>query len=419
MKKNIWIIDHYSSEPVYGGISRQYDFAKELANRGHNVVIIASSFSHFTHSYISEKKKLESEINEKVHYIYLRTSAYMSNSGVGRLKNMLSFWRAVKKNMAEIAEKYGSPDTVTGCSVHPFAWVAAYQVSKEYGCRFCVEVRDFWPGIWVWGGEKFKYHPMVIFFGILEKWAYAKADRIIYSMRYGNRYICDELGIPREKAFLIGQPMDCDRYDKNAVDKKELLPKEMTDFAEQSFVCTFAGYYMTYEGIYTMLEAAEKLQQKNLPIKMIFVGSGQEEEGMKQFVKEHHLNNVYIGGRISKEAIPALLRMSDICMAHLQVKGHEGVYKYGVSKNKVIEYLYSGACTLYGFIDKNDWVAESGAGYIFTPYSSEELSECIEKVYFMSPEEKQKFGDCGRQFIEENHKVQILTEKLEQVLLGE
>ena len=29
--KNIWIIDHYSSEPQYGGISRQYDFAMELA----------------------------------------------------------------------------------------------------------------------------------------------------------------------------------------------------------------------------------------------------------------------------------------------------------------------------------------------------------------------------------------------------
>ena len=29
-QKNVWIIDHYSSEPKYGGISRQYEFAKEL-----------------------------------------------------------------------------------------------------------------------------------------------------------------------------------------------------------------------------------------------------------------------------------------------------------------------------------------------------------------------------------------------------
>ena len=52
--KTIWIIDHYSSEPKHGGVSRQYDFAKELSKRGYKVVIIASSFSHYTHSYISE-----------------------------------------------------------------------------------------------------------------------------------------------------------------------------------------------------------------------------------------------------------------------------------------------------------------------------------------------------------------------------
>ena len=39
--KNIWIIDHYSSEPQYGGISRQYDFAMELAKRDYNVVVLA------------------------------------------------------------------------------------------------------------------------------------------------------------------------------------------------------------------------------------------------------------------------------------------------------------------------------------------------------------------------------------------
>ena len=54
--KTIWMIDHYSSEPEYGGISRQYDFARELDRRGYRVIIFASGFSHYTHSYISEKE---------------------------------------------------------------------------------------------------------------------------------------------------------------------------------------------------------------------------------------------------------------------------------------------------------------------------------------------------------------------------
>ena len=97
MRKTVWIIDHYSSEPQYGGISRQYDFAKELGKAGHKIVVISSSFSHFIHQYLSDKDVFESEVDKNVYYIYLKTTEYQKNDGIGRLKNMLSFWRQVKK----------------------------------------------------------------------------------------------------------------------------------------------------------------------------------------------------------------------------------------------------------------------------------------------------------------------------------
>jgi glycosyltransferase involved in cell wall biosynthesis len=342
----------------------------------------------------------------------------VANGGIGRLKNMVSFERTIKKHRARIAKLFGKPDVVNGCSVHPFAWVAGYKAAKRYKARFCVEVRDLWPAIWVLNGEKSKNHPMVLFFGALEKWAYRKADRIIYSMVYGDRYICDELGFSKEKAFLIGQPMDCERFDENAETKKSLIPEDIRSFIKDSFVCVFAGYYMTYEGVYTMLEAAKVLKEKGLPIKMIFVGSGQEKEGMESYAKQNNLDNVYIGSRISKEAIPGLLKASKICMAHLAIEGREKAYQYGVSKNKVNEYLYSGACTIYGFIYKDDVVASSGAGYVIEPYNSVELAERIEEVYHMQESESSQFGVNGRKYINDNHRVEVLADKLEHVFLG-
>ncbi len=416
--KTIWIIDHYSSEPQYGGISRQYDFACELSKRGYNVVVISSAFSHFTHSNISDEDCYISEINDRAHYVYLKTSPYEDNGGIGRLKNMISFERAVKKHRARIAKLFGKPDVVNGCSVHPFAWVAAAKASKKYKARLCVEVRDLWPAIWVLNGEKTKNHPMVLFFGALEKWAYRKADRIIYSMAYGDRYICDELGFSKEKAFLIGQPMDCERFDKSAETKKSLIPEEIRNFMKDSFVCVFAGYYMTYEGVYTMLEAARILREKGLPVKMVFVGSGQEKEGMELYAKQNNLDNVHIGSRISKEAIPGLLKASKICMAHLAIEGREKAYKYGVSKNKVNEYLYSGACTIYGFLYKDDVVASRGAGYVIEPFNSGELAERIEEVYHMQESESSQFGVNGRKYINDNHRVEVLADKLEHVFFG-
>lgn len=413
--KTIWIIDHYSSEPRFGGIKRQYDFAVELARRDYNVVVIASGFSHFSHSYISEKKVYVSNIGNHIHYVYLKTMPYKKNEGLKRAFNMFSFLYQVLKYEKKIAKRYGKPDVVTGCSVHPLAWVAAYRISRKYKIRFCAEVRDLWPRIWIAGKDKSPCNPMVIFFGLLEKWVYQKADRIIYSMPFGDRYICDELGVDRKKVCFIGQPMACENFDKNA-QKEESLPPEIRDFMKNGFVCSFTGYYMVYEGVYVMLEAAKLLKERNIPVKMIFVGSGEEADKMKEYAREYQLDNVMIWERISKEAVPALLSRSQVCMAHLEVKGHREVYKFGVSKNKVNEYLYSGACTLYGFMDTDDAVAASGGGMIIEPYNAAMLADDIEALYNMPKEERKQYGIRGRDYIRNFHSVDILTNQLVEVL---
>jgi glycosyltransferase involved in cell wall biosynthesis len=412
--KSLWILDHYSSEPKYGGIARQYDFANELALRGYRVVVVSSSYSHFTHKFIYDEDCKIIEVNDNVYYVYLRTLPYKSN-GTKRLLNMLSFVYSVVHYRSRIEETCGKPDVVTGCSIHPFTWVAAYYVSKKYKAKLCVEVRDLWPIVWVQNRDMSKYNPIVLFFGALEKWAYKKADRIIHSMTYGDKYICDKLGYSRDKTFWVGQPMDCERFDEFAKSKKHLIPSDIQDFIKDSFVCVFAGYYKEYEGVYTMLEAAKMLKENGIPIKMVFVGSGDEYEGMLEYVNKHKLDNVFIGQRISKEAIPALLKQSQICMAQLAHKGNH-VYEYGTSKNKVNEYLYSGACTIFGFALKDDPVATSNAGYVIEPRNSRILFETIRKVYEMPNEERKKFGINGRRYIDENHRVQVLATKLGKIL---
>lgn len=414
--KNVWILDHYSSEPQHGGISRQYDFALELGKRGYCVTIISSSFSHFSHKYLFEEDINFSYINENVTYVYLKTSQYVTNGGIGRLKNMVSFIRQIDKYTDMLIQKQGKPDSVTGCSVHPFTWIAAYKIAKRYKCRYCIEVRDLWPAVWVLNGDKKKWHPMVVFFRLLEKWASRKADRIIYSMSYGNKYFEDVLHINPSKLTLIGQPMDMQRFDQNAIEKEEMLPVEINNFMKDSFCCVFAGYYMEYEGVYTMLNVAKRLKEEQLPIKMVFVGSGAEYDRMKSYVAENKLANVLIWGRISKECVPALLRKSKICMAQLAHKGQPAAYKYGVSKNKVNEYLYSGACTLYGFMYSDDEVATSGAGYVYEPYNEEQLYKYIKMVYDMPIEQQKTYGIKGREYVKSTHSVEVLTTRLEKVL---
>ena len=440
--KTIWIIDHYSSEPKYGGIQRQFDFANELSKRGYKTVIVSSAFSHYTHRYISEKKIHYSRFAGNSYYAYVHTEAYQTNGGLGRVKNMFSFQLNVEKWYKRIEQKLGRPDVVIGASVHPLAWLAAEKVARHYRVHFIAEVRDLWPEMWLLNGEKSRLDPMVIFFGTIERWAYKKADKIIYSMLYGDKYICDKLTFPKDKVALIGQPMDCERFDKNAVKKASEVPKEIRVFIgldepdadgekggaesddrsgsdigskKQAMVCVFTGYFMEYEGVHVMLKAAKHFHDNGLQIKFIFIGSGAEEESMKKYVVDNKLDNVLIHGRISKELIPAILRSCDVCLAHCATEGKEESFKYGISKNKVNEYLYSGNPVIYGRDDEMDPVAKYGAGFVVKPFDPEQFVERIEQIYDMTPEERAKYGESGKQYIIKYHRVDSLVDKLLEV----
>lgn len=145
MSKTLWIIDHYSSEPKYGGYTRQYHYARGIAAHGYHVVVIASSFSHFTHQYITEDEYSCSEISDNVHFVYLKTTRYLTNASAKRFLGMLSFAGQVSKYKKRIEKQFGRPDWVVASSPHPFTWIAGNQIAKKYGSGYNIEIRDFWP----------------------------------------------------------------------------------------------------------------------------------------------------------------------------------------------------------------------------------------------------------------------------------
>lgn len=408
---NIWIIDHYSSEPRFSGISRQYDFANGLSAKGYNVLVIASSFSHFTKKYLTEGGCTVSEINSKAHYAYVRTMAYENNDSWQRgFGSTMSFVHAVKKYREELAKKYGKPDVVVGCSIHPFAWVAAYSASRHFKARFFVEVRDLWPESWIDNKGVSPWHPRCLFFGWLEKWAYKKADKIIYSMSKGDRYICDKLGFSRKKIVWIDQPMYAEKFDVNA-GRYDELPLEIRRFIGDSFLCVFTGFYKDYEGVYDMVESAKLLRDKGIPVKFLFVGAGDAKNGMLELQKKYDLANVFIGDRISKELVPALLRRADVCLVQLAIKGNKNSYKYDASKNKINEYMYSDSVIIYGTYQMHHNVEACGAGFCIEPFNAQAFADTIEKVYDMDPEERKIYAANARKYVLENNTLEKLTEK--------
>ncbi len=163
---------------------------------------------------------------------------------------------------------------------------------------------------------------------------------------------------------------------------------------------------MKYEGVYEILQAARQLPH----IKFVFVGSGEEESGMKNFVSKNSLANVFIGNRIEKECVPALLSHSSVCLAYVYQSDNPQMVKYGISKNKVNEYLYSGAVTIMGLSGKKNEIVDSGGGYTFEPPNND-FAGLIERVYNMEPEERLIMGERARDYMLKEHNIENISNK--------
>lgn len=406
--KKIWIFDHYSSEPQYGGYTRQYNFANCLTKYGYDVTIFSSTFNHHTHEYISQEKSFVGTINDNSRYLYFKTKDYDKNSSPMRFVGMFQYVFYIVNNYKNLTKRFGIPDYVVGSCPHSFTWVVASIISRKAKAKFIAEVRDFWPLELKGDNDDFIHR---LFYWLLQKIedkTFLKADAIISTLPYGYKYICDERGFDRDKVFWLGQPINCDRFDLLANERK--IPKDIDTFIDGKFVCVFAGYYMSYEGIYMMLEAAEEILSINNKIVFLFCGSGKEEEKMKILVREKNLTNVMVHERINKELMPALLKKADVCLSCIINETKNNEYKYGLSKNKINEYLFSGAITLMGYDYPGNQVSDSKGGFVFNT-NRNEFKDLILKVFNMSADEREQIVSNARNYVINNYDIDVLTKK--------
>lgn len=399
----ILLINHYAIPPTEAGGTRHYSLAKELIALGHNVHIVAANFNHQTKTPIISniKERVFEQVIEGVPFIFINVPSYMGNSPA-RLKNMLSF--SSQLLFAPYFKHLDKPDIVIGSSPHPWAAWAAQKMAKRWGVPFIFEVRDLWPQSLVDLGRISPKHPVVRLLVLLEKYLYKRADKIITLLPGAHEYI-KSLGINSTKVVWIPNGIDFSLY--NQVSRN--------DVDNDKFTVMYAGAHGLANGLETIIECAELLdiEYKN---EIIFrlVGDGPEKAKLQSMVKEKRLSNVKFDDPIPKQDVPYMLNQAD---AFIIVVQDSPLYKYGISPNKVYDYLTSSRPIVIGLNAFNNPVAEANAGISVSPENPEELAEAVLKIYNMSKSDREQMGVNGRKYVEENHDFKKLAEKLEEVLV--
>jgi len=401
--KNIWILNHYAISPDMPGGTRHYDIAKELVKRGFNVTIFASGFDHVTKKYlkVSSKELFREETYDGVRFVWLNTFPYTKNDW-RRIVNMISYAFRVFK----ASKKFEKPDAIIGSSMHFFAPLAGWWLAKRYKARFIFEIRDLWPRTAIDMGALKENSLIAKLLYSWERFMCEKAEKIIVLMP--NIEYFSKIGISREKIIWIPNGVDMERFETDIPIDENLEVFKVFKKYQDKFKVIYAGAHGPANGLELVIETAELL--KNFEdVQFILIGDGVEKEKLIKLAKEKKLTNVTFLPPVPKKFIPTVLKKGDLLFFCLRSMD---VYKYGISLNKLFDYLASGKPIIMAGDASNKIIEEAGAGIIVPPGNPELLADGILNIKNLPVEERSRMGLNGREYVEKYYDIKKLAEKL-------
>lgn len=398
---NIILINHYAGSNIHGMEFRPYYLAREWVKMGHNVTIIAASFSHLRQKN-PDISAITEEVIDGIRYIWLPVNKYQGN-GVMRFKNMLVFIYQLYKNLCKFIGL--KPDVVIASSTYPLDSYPAYKLAKKTGAKFVFELHDLWPLSPMELGGMSKWHPFIILMQKAEDFWCAHADKVISILPKTEEYLKTR-GLKSGKICYIPNGIVLSEYDNVLplkADYAELLDKLHNS---GKFLIGFAGAHGIANALNVLLYAAEKLQ--NTDAYFVLVGQGQEKENLKALVQKLKLDNVLFLDSIPKKMVPAFLNKMDVLYIGWQNKP---IYRFGISPNKLMDYMMASKPILHSVTAGNDLVQEANCGISVPAEDVDAVADAIKKFMVMSKAELSALGKNGKEYVIKHHDYKVLAEK--------
>lgn len=403
MAKNILIINSYASCPTYGGgMYRHYYLAREFERLGHKTTIISASFSHlFKHFPQMNDKTFKSEVVDEVDFIWVKTMKYRHSFDKKRVATWFEF-------MAKLffVGKYiqNKPDVIICSPTEVLSIIPAYFLAKKYKAKLVFEVRDIWPLSLIEIGGFSKYNPFVVFMSFVEKFALNNADIVVSNLSNYSDHI-KELNIDKT-AHWISNGINLDEMqsqDDLPVEVRNLIPTD-------KFIVGYTGKLGKSNAMSYFVEAA-KLLDANENIKFVIVGDGAEKSSLLDLAKG--LNNVIFIDPIPKSQIQNMLSLFDVCYIGWLDKE---IYKFGISPNKLYDYMYSAKPVLQAISIENSLVSTASFGICVKAQDVNSIVKAINTLYDMPKEDLENMGKNGKKFILENFTYKKLSQKYIDIL---
>lgn len=400
---NILLINHYAGSRLHGMEYRPFYMARNWSRLGHQVTIAAATRSHLRMVPPAAGDGCAEEDLDGVRYVWLPTPAYQGN-GVRRALNMGAFVAQLLRRRRLVVGRH-APDLVIASSTYPLDVVAARRIARGSGARLVFEVHDLWPLTLTEMGMS-KRHPFVLLMGWAERLAYRSADRVVSML---------PLAAPHMEAH--GMRPDKFRYVPNGIVVEEWdgdhgpLPGPHAEALDRprdqgKFLVVYAGAHGLANSLETVVDAAARL--RDTPATFVLVGQGPEKAPLERRAQELGVTNVVFLSPVPRSSVPALLARADALFIGLK---RTRLFRFGVSPNKLMDYMMAGKPVIQAIEAGNDLVSESGCGLSIQPEDPRALADATARLMATSLAERDEMGRRGRAYVLAHHDYQVLARR--------
>lgn len=402
---HLWIVNHYSHLPSeVSGLTRHYDFSKHLKELGWNVTIIAASTRHpFGTNRFSSLGRTKIEDINGIKQVWIPTTPYRAN-GTDRIVNMILFWLRIQISMR--LKKLPRPDIIIGSSPHPLSAHAASLIARRYKVPFIFEIRDLWPEALIAMGRLKRDGLLAKALFKLERNLVKHSSMVVSLWEHVDSYIKENV-LP-EQAY---------RWISNGFDKKRFAIAEYKNEKGTPFTFMYFGAHGGANDLQNAIKAMAEIKKRGgtETILLRLIGHGPEKKQTMELAKALKLKNVVFENSIPKSQIPSLAQEADVMLFTLK---NLPLFQYGISPNKLFEYMASKRPVLFCCNAENNPVARSGGGVCVPPGDPVALADVMILLSRKSKTKLCSMAENGFVFISQKFELGELASQYNEVLLG-
>ena len=398
---NILLINHYAGSDYHGMEFRPFYMAREWKKKGHNVTILGADFSHLRKNNPVIEKDFQEEIIDGITYVWVKTPKYQGN-GVGRIKNISTFMWKLRMNYKMVADKY-KPDAVIASSTYPLDIYPAHRIAKRCNAKLCFEIHDLWPLSPMEIGGFSEKNPAIIVLQRAEDFAFKNSDVIVSILPDADKHI-KERGFSTDKFVYV--PNGILTGEKKEAPMESTIERLQELKNQGYFLVGYTGNHSPANVLDTMIDAAKKTTDEK--VKYVMIGKGNVKNELIEYAKSNNVTNVEFLDPVLKDNMDNVLQLLDIGYIGLK---KQNLFNYGVSPNKLFDYMMAARPVIYAVEASNDPVSDCNCGISVPAENPDAVVDAVMKIKNLSEEEKIRMGKNGKDYVLANHMYEGLADK--------